>query len=143
MSLIFYIKWTHRCSGNQKWTHRCSGNQKWTRRVYSEMDKSCEPEMDTSRVLRNGHIERTRNGLSSTITYHLKRSLHTGGTRKSRFASLEMGRLVVTKKRNRIIHADLCCQKLPARFNAFEILGWRKYQSFAFAASVCAVVTTV
>ena len=56
---------------------------------------------------------------------------------------LEMGRLVVTKKRNRIIHADLCCQKLPARFNAFEILGWRKYQSFAFAASVCAVVTTV
>ena len=57
---------------------------------------------------------------------------------------LEMGRLVVTKKRNRIIHADLCCQKLTARFNAFEnIRGWRKYQSFAFAASVCAVVTTV
>ena len=38
----------------------------------------------------------------------------------------EMGRLVVTKKRNRIIHADLCCQKLTARFNAFEnIRGWR------------------
>jgi hypothetical protein len=27
-----------------------------------------------------------------------------------------MGRLVATKKRNRIIHADLCCQKLSAEF---------------------------
>ena len=32
-----------------------------------EMDTSCEPEMDTSRVLRNGHIVRTRNGLRPTI----------------------------------------------------------------------------
>jgi len=30
---------------------------------------------------------------------------------------LEMGRLVATKKRNRAIHADLCCQKLTAGFS--------------------------
>ena len=28
-----------------------------------------------------------------------------------------MGRLIATKKRNRVIHADLCCQKLSAEFS--------------------------
>ena len=38
---------------------------------------------------------------------------------------LEMGRLIATKKRNRVIHADLCCHKLPA-----EVSILRKYSAW-------------
>ena len=48
---------------------------------------------------------------------------------------LEMGRLVVTKKRNRVIHADLCCHKLPAEFSIlhaeiFCLSRWGYQQQF-------------
>ena len=39
---------------------------------------------------------------------------------------LEMGRLVATKKRNCVIHSDLCCQKLSAGFSILR----RKYSAW-------------
>ena len=60
---------------------------------------------------------------------------------------LEMTRLVVRKKRNRVIDVDLRCQKLTASSGVFGYSNREKACALSFfdlrAASVCAVITTV
>ena len=66
---------------------------------------------------------------------------------------LEMGRLVATKKRNCVIHSDLCCQKLSAGFSILREYsaeweynqndGWSLRAFGLCVASLCAVITMV